>query len=81
MSVLVLAHLLFSDSIRLSAFSACISSESSIRFIRKAVSFLISKIDFSASFPRWMELPHLSFDRKAKLSNQLTQGFIVRKSI
>ena len=81
MSVLVLAHLLFLDSIRLSAFSACISPEPSIRFIRRAVSFLISKIDFSATFPQWMELPHLSFDGKAKLSNQLTQVFIRRKSI
>jgi len=40
------------------------------------VSFLILKIDFSALSPQWMELPHLSFEGKAKLSNQLTQGFI-----
>ena len=78
MSVLVLAHLLFSDSIRLSAFSACISPGFPIRFIhsRGLVSDIENRLLSLLSVPPWMELPHLSFDGKAKLSNQLTPSLI-----
>jgi hypothetical protein len=79
-----IAHLLFQDSIRLSA-NACISSTLSVRFIlccptslsviplrQQGIVSDTERVVLATFKPRWMELPHLSFDGKAKLSYQLT---------
>ena len=71
MSVLVLAHLLFLDSIRLSAFSACISQGFSIRFIHSRG--LVSDIKNGplSPFPSdgWNFLTFLLKERRSYLTN------------